>query len=110
MFRRSGVGEDMACDAGSINPNLFQDAEYKYGSIANPSAEIRGNALAALLDSVGIAKGLGVEGCFAVDRRWVELSGDAEYSQADGCYGGGAGCDACGARRWPTHACGVQAV
>src|SRR6201988_2990096 len=30
--------------AGSINPNLFQDAEYKYGSIANPSAEVRGNA------------------------------------------------------------------
>src|ERR1700742_4270479 len=28
--------------AGSINPNLFQSAEYKYGSIANPSAEVRG--------------------------------------------------------------------
>src|ERR1700684_4387340 len=38
--------------AGSINPNLFQSQDYKYGSIANPSAEIRGNALAHLLDSV----------------------------------------------------------
>jgi L-rhamnose isomerase/sugar isomerase len=26
--------------AGSINPNLFQDQQYKFGSIANPSAEI----------------------------------------------------------------------
>src|ERR1700723_1342627 len=45
--------------AGSINPNLFQDAEYKYGSIANPSAEIRGCALAHLLDSVEIGRQLG---------------------------------------------------
>src|SRR5579875_1430459 len=27
--------------AGSVNPNLFQPQEYKHGSIANPSAEIR---------------------------------------------------------------------
>jgi L-rhamnose isomerase/sugar isomerase len=45
--------------AGSINPNLFQAQEYKYGSICNPSAEIRGNALAHLLDSVEIARELG---------------------------------------------------
>src|ERR1035441_1115085 len=45
--------------AGSINPNLFQAQEYKYGSIANPSAEIRGNALAHLLDSVEIGLELG---------------------------------------------------
>jgi L-rhamnose isomerase/sugar isomerase len=45
--------------AGSINPNLFQDQEYKYGSIANPSAEIRKNALSHLLDSVEIGRELG---------------------------------------------------
>jgi L-rhamnose isomerase / sugar isomerase len=45
--------------AGSINPNLFQDQEYKYGSICNPSAEIRGRALAHLLDSVEIGRALG---------------------------------------------------
>ncbi len=45
--------------SGSINPNLFQDQEYKYGSICNPSAEIRGNALAHLLDSVEIGRELG---------------------------------------------------
>ena len=45
--------------SGSINPNLFQAQEYKYGSIAHPSAEIRGNALAHLLDSVEIGRALG---------------------------------------------------
>jgi len=45
--------------AGSINPNLFQDQEYKYGSIANPDSEIRKNALTHLLDSVEIGQELG---------------------------------------------------
>src|ERR1700684_1845110 len=45
--------------AGSINPNLFQAQEYKFGSICNPSAEIRGNSLAHLLDSVEIGRELG---------------------------------------------------
>ncbi len=45
--------------SGSINPNLFQAQEYKYGSIAHPSAEIRGNAVAHLLDSVEIGHALG---------------------------------------------------
>ncbi|HEY5212981.1 MAG TPA: sugar isomerase [Acidobacteriaceae bacterium] len=45
--------------SGSINPNLFQDAEYKYGSIANPGPEIRAMALGHLLDSVEIGRQLG---------------------------------------------------
>ena len=45
--------------AGSINPNLFQDQEYKYGSIANPDADVRGRALAHLLDSIEIGRALG---------------------------------------------------
>jgi L-rhamnose isomerase/sugar isomerase len=44
--------------AGSINPNLFQDQQYKFGSIANPSAEIRQHAIRHLLDSVAIARAL----------------------------------------------------
>jgi L-rhamnose isomerase/sugar isomerase len=44
--------------AGSINPNLFQDQVYKFGSIANPSAEIRKMALDHLLDCVEIGKEL----------------------------------------------------
>ncbi len=50
--------EETGVRAGSINPNLFQDQVYKYGSICNPSAEIRGNALAHLLDSVEIGQAL----------------------------------------------------
>jgi L-rhamnose isomerase/sugar isomerase len=45
--------------AGSINPNLFQAQEYKFGSICNPSAEIRQMAVRHLLDSVDIARALG---------------------------------------------------
>jgi L-rhamnose isomerase/sugar isomerase len=45
--------------AGSINPNLFQDQEYKFGSLCNPSAEIREQAVAHVLDSVAIARDLG---------------------------------------------------
>ena len=45
--------------SGSINPNLFQEAEYKFGSICNPSAEVREKAIAHLLDSVEIGKALG---------------------------------------------------
>src|ERR1700712_299769 len=44
--------------SGSINPNLFQDQEYKYGSIANPSAEVRAKALEHLLTSVAIGRDL----------------------------------------------------
>ncbi|MGB8029596.1 MAG: TIM barrel protein [Terracidiphilus sp.] len=45
--------------SGSINPNLFQDQEYKYGSLCNPAAAIRERALKHLLDSIEIAKALG---------------------------------------------------
>ena len=45
--------------AGSINPNLFQDQEYKFGSLCNPSADIREQAIDHVLDSIEIAKALG---------------------------------------------------
>jgi L-rhamnose isomerase/sugar isomerase len=44
---------------GGINPNLFQDAEYKFGSICNPDPGIRAKAVGHLLDSVAIGKALG---------------------------------------------------
>ncbi len=45
--------------AGSINPNLFQDQRYKFGSIASPDAETRACALEHLLLSVEIGRALG---------------------------------------------------
>ena len=53
LARKSGVA------AGSINPNLFQDAEYKFGSICNPELAVRRQAIQHLLDSVEIGKALG---------------------------------------------------
>ena len=44
--------------SGSINPNLFQEAEYKFGSICNPSAEIRQKATNHLIESAEIGKAL----------------------------------------------------
>ena len=44
--------------AGSINPNLFQSQEYKFGSIASPNAEVRKMALDHLLESVEIGRAL----------------------------------------------------
>jgi L-rhamnose isomerase / sugar isomerase len=43
---------------GSINPNLFQDQEYKYGSFGNPEKSIRKRALRHTKDSVEIARRL----------------------------------------------------
>jgi len=45
--------------AGSINPNLFQDQEYKYGSFGNPDSAIRKHALEHVKSSVEIAHRLG---------------------------------------------------
>ncbi len=40
---------------GSINPNLFQDQIYKFGSLGNPDAHVREAALAHISDSIAIA-------------------------------------------------------
>ncbi len=40
---------------GSINPNTFQDQEYKFGSLCNPDGAVRRRALEHLADSVAIA-------------------------------------------------------
>ncbi len=44
--------------SGSINPNLFQSQEYKYGSIGNPDPAVREKALNHTLDCVEIGKRL----------------------------------------------------
>jgi L-rhamnose isomerase/sugar isomerase len=45
--------------AGSINPNLFQDQEYKHGSFGNPDPAVRARARQHVLDSVAIAGAVG---------------------------------------------------
>jgi L-rhamnose isomerase/sugar isomerase len=43
---------------GSINPNLFQDQEYKYGSFGNPDKKVREHALQHTRESIAIAQRL----------------------------------------------------
>jgi L-rhamnose isomerase / sugar isomerase len=44
---------------GAVNPNLFQDADYKLGSITHPDSGVRDKALAHLLECLEIAHQLG---------------------------------------------------
>jgi L-rhamnose isomerase/sugar isomerase len=53
LAAKSGVA------VGSINPNLFEDQIYKHGSLGNPDAGVRAEALKHLFDSVEIAKDAG---------------------------------------------------
>jgi L-rhamnose isomerase/sugar isomerase len=48
-----------AIRAGSINPNIFQNQEYKYGSIGNPDPAIRQMAIRHILECVAISDALG---------------------------------------------------
>ena len=44
--------------AGSINPNLFQDQQYKFGSFGNPEAGVRAAARQHVVDSIALARAL----------------------------------------------------
>ena len=44
---------------GSINPNLFEDQIYKFGSLGNPDASVRHQALNHLIESIQIMNALG---------------------------------------------------
>jgi L-rhamnose isomerase/sugar isomerase len=50
-----GLQAKTSIRAGSINPNLFQDQSYKFGSLCNPSPEVRRHAIQHMLDSIEIA-------------------------------------------------------
>ncbi len=45
--------------AGAVNPNLFQDPDYKLGSLTNPDGGIRRKAIEHVLECVQIATELG---------------------------------------------------
>ena len=44
---------------GSINPNLFEDQRYRFGSVANEDAAVRRHAIRHLLDSVEVGRAVG---------------------------------------------------
>ncbi len=57
--RVRGLERQHGIRAGAINPNLFEDQRYKHGSVANPDAAVRAEALTRLHESVDIARALG---------------------------------------------------
>jgi L-rhamnose isomerase/sugar isomerase len=50
---------ELGLRVGAVNPNLFQDPDYRLGSLCNPDAGIRRKALDHLVDCVRIATALG---------------------------------------------------
>ena len=56
--RVAGIAERHGVRPSSINPNLFQDQQYKYGSLANPDAAIRECALRHITESIALAREL----------------------------------------------------
>ncbi len=44
---------------GAVNPNLFQDPDYRLGSVCNPDARVRDKAVAHLVECIEIATALG---------------------------------------------------
>ena len=50
------MAERFGVRIGSINPNVFEDQDYKFGSITNDDARIRRKAVSHILDCVDIGK------------------------------------------------------
>ncbi|MBC7237925.1 MAG: L-rhamnose isomerase, partial [Chloroflexi bacterium] len=46
----------LGLELGAINPNLFQEDEYKLGSLCNPDPQIRRKAIEHILECIEIAK------------------------------------------------------
>jgi L-rhamnose isomerase/sugar isomerase len=65
--------------SGSINPNLFQDQEYKYGSFGNPDDPVRQRALRHTKESIEIAHRLKEQRHLFLVCGWVKLSRDRQY-------------------------------
>jgi L-rhamnose isomerase / sugar isomerase len=51
--------ESLGLRIGAVNPNLFQEPEYKLGSVCNPDPAVRRKATDHLLECVGVAKETG---------------------------------------------------
>jgi L-rhamnose isomerase/sugar isomerase len=51
--------EELGLRLGAINPNLFQEAEYKLGSLCNPDVGVRRRAVAHVRECIEIAARIG---------------------------------------------------
>lgn len=57
----SDYAKSLGVKIGAINPNVFQDREYAFGSITNEDPAVRKMAVDHMLDSIEIGKKLGSE-------------------------------------------------
>ncbi len=55
----SDYAKSLGVAIGAINPNVFQDREYAFGSITNEDPAVRQKAVQHMLDSIEIGKKLG---------------------------------------------------
>jgi L-rhamnose isomerase/sugar isomerase len=55
----SAHAADLGIRIGTVNSNVFQDDDYKLGSVCNPDPRVRGKALAHLLECVDIMDATG---------------------------------------------------
>lgn len=51
--------DELGLRLGAVNPNLFQDQEYRLGSLANPDPAVRRRAVAHLDECLALARELG---------------------------------------------------
>ena len=65
--------EALGLRIGAVNPNLFQDPDYKLGSVTHPDAAIRDKAVAHLVECVEIAARARLDRAVAVVRRRHQL-------------------------------------
>jgi L-rhamnose isomerase/sugar isomerase len=52
---------DLGVEIGAINPNLFQDDAYKFGSLCHPDPAVRAQAVDHMLDCIEIMEATGSE-------------------------------------------------
>ncbi len=55
----ASYASNLGVKIGAINPNVFQDRDYAFGSITNEDASVRKRAVSHMLDSIEIAKKVG---------------------------------------------------
>ncbi len=54
-----GHAESMGMSIGAVNPNLFQEEEYRLGSVCHPDEGVRRKATDHMLECIGVAREVG---------------------------------------------------
>jgi L-rhamnose isomerase/sugar isomerase len=54
-----GYADSLGMKIGAVNPNLFQEEDYRLGSVCNPDQSIRRKATDHLLECIGVAEEVG---------------------------------------------------